>query len=429
MSFVTENPRGGCVLAGINSVLSAIDHVCPVLHSGPGCCMQTTAAEQGQSGHKHACFVSGVSLPSSNMLEKEVVFGGVNKLRTTIQGAIDIIDANAYFVLTGCTAGIIGDDIASVTDEFNQKGYKVYPVETPGFAGDSNLGYEVTWNTLIDKVIQPAEKKQSNLVNIFGIIPYHDPFWSGTLEEIDRILSKLGLKVNTFFTKHQGLDVIEHCSEAALNIIINPWLFKGPAKKFEDKFGVPSIRFPFCPIGASDATRFVREVSAALNLDQAFVDKVIAEEEDYVYSYLAQSIGQVSWKRFAVAGDASNAIAITRYLANDYSFSPVLVIITENIFRPEDKERIIKEISSLEYAAAPKIVFASDQWEINQAIRNEPEEITLLVGSTNEKEVALEKGIQFLNATFPMNERLIFNRTYAGYRGSLTFTEDLYDNL
>ncbi len=429
MSFVTENPRGGCVLAGINSVLSAIDHVCPVLHSGPGCCMQTTAAEQGQSGHKHACFVSGVSLPSSNMLEKEVVFGGVNKLRTTIQGAIDIIDANAYFVLTGCTAGIIGDDIASVTDEFNQKGYKVYPVETPGFAGDSNLGYEVTWNTLIDKVIQPAEKKQSNLVNIFGIIPYHDPFWSGTLEEIDRILSKLGLKVNTFFTKHQGLDVIEHCSEAALNIIINPWLFKGPAKKFEDKFGVPSIRFPFCPIGASDTTRFVREVSAALNLDQALVDKVIAEEEDYVYSYLGQSIGQLSWKRFAIAGDASNAIAITRYLANDYSFSPVLVVITENIFRPEDKERIIKEISSLEYAAAPKIVFASDQWEINQAIRNEPEEITLLVGSTNEKEVALEKGIQFLNATFPINERLIFNRTYAGYRGSLTFTEDLYDNL
>ena len=37
--------------------------------------------------------------------------------------------------------------------------------------------------------------------------------------------------------------------------------------------------------------------------------------------------------------------------------------------------------------------------------------------------------IQFILAAFPMNERLVFNRTYAGYRGSLTFTEDLYDNL
>lgn len=429
MSFVTENPRGGCVLSGINSVLAAIDRVCPILHSGPGCCMQTTAAEQGQSGHKHACFVSGVSLPSSNMLEKEVVFGGVDKLRTTIQGAIDIIDASSYFVLTGCTAGIIGDDIVSVTEEFRQKGHNVYSIETPGFAGDSNLGYEAVWNTFIDKIIQPAKKKDSALVNIFGIIPYHDPFWAGTLEEIERILSLLGLKVNTFFTKHQGIDVIEHCSEAALNIIINPWIFKEPAKKFEEKFKVPSIRFPFAPIGATDTSNFLRQVASALNLSNELAEKVIAQEEDYVYSYLAQSIGVLSWKRFAVAGDASSAIAITRYLANDYSFSPVLVVITEPVFRPEDKERIIQNITQLEYAPPPKIVFASDQWEINKAIREEPEEITLLVGSANEKEVALEKGIQFLNGTFPMNERLVFNRTYCGYRGSLTFTEDLYDNL
>ena len=52
-----------------------------------------------------------------------------------------------------------------------------------------------------------------------------------------------------------------------------------------------------------------------------------------------------------------------------------------------------------------------------------------MIGSSNEREVALEKGIQFILAAFPMNERLVFNRTYAGYRGSLTFTEDLYDNL
>ena len=434
MSFVTENPRGGCVLAGINSVLAAINHVCPILHSGPGCCMQTTAAEQGNSGHKHACFVSGVSLPSSNMLEKEVVFGGVNKLRTTIQGAIEVIDADAYFVLTGCTAGIIGDDIQSVTDEFTGQGHKVFAIDTPGFAGDSLLGYETVWNTFLDKVIQPPRedvkaKRARPLVNIFGIVPYHDPYWSGTLEEIDRILSKLGIEVNTFFTKHQGIDVVEHCSEADLNIIINPWLFNGPAKKFEKKFGVPSLRFPFVPVGATDTSRFVREVAAALKLDTALVDKVIAEEEDYVYSYLAQSIGQLSWKRFAVAGDASSAIGLTRYLANDYSFSPVLVVITETIYRPEDKERIIQNISQLEYATAPKIVFASDQWEINQAILNEPEDISLLVGSTNEKEIGLEKQIQFLNATFPLNDRLVFNRTYAGYRGSLTFTEDLYDNL
>ena len=429
MSQVTENPKGGCVLAGINSVLGAIDRVCPIYHSGPGCCMQTTAADQGQSGHKSSRFVSSVSLPSTNMLEKEVVFGGTEKLRTTVQGAIDIIDADAYFVLTGCTAGIIGDDIVSVTEEFQDKGYSVYPIETPGFVGDSNLGYETVWTTMINQVIEEDVPKDDKLVNIFGIIPYHDPFWSGALEEIDRILSALGLKVNTFFTKHQGIETIRKCSGAALNIIINPWLFKGPAKKMEQKFGIPSIRVPGLFVGATDTTKFVRQVAEAMHLDQEIVDKVIAAEEEYVYDYLARSVGGVSWKRFAVVADANNAVGITRYLANDFSFTPVLVIVSEPLFRQEDKDRIVAQIEDLEYAKPPKVIFASDQYEINQALREEEEEITLLIGSSNEREVALEKDIQFILAAFPMNERLVFNRTYAGYRGSLTFTEDLYDNL
>lgn len=429
MSQVLENPRGGCVLAGINDVLGALHRVCPIYHAGPGCCMQTTAAEQGQSGHKSACFVSGVSLPSSNMLEKEVVFGGTDKLRTTIQGAIDIIDADAYFVLTGCTAGIIGDDIASVTAEFQAKGEAVYPIDTPGFAGDSNLGYEVVWNNLIDQVIEENVPRDEKLVNVFGIVPYHDPFWSGTLEEIDRILSRLGLRVNTFFTKQQGIQEVKTCSAAALNLIINPWLFQGPALKFEEKFGVPSLRIPGLPIGATDTTKFIRTLGQTLQLDEARVERVIQEEEDYVYSYLAQSIGVVSWKRFAVVGDANTAVGITRYLANDFSFTPVLVIISEPIFRQSDKDRILAQIQDLEYAVPPKVVFSADQYEINQTLREEKKEITFLIGSSNEQEIALEKGIQFLLASFPMSERLIFNRTYAGYCGSLTFTEDLYDNL
>ena len=428
MSEILENPRGGCVLAGINSVLGAIYRVCPILHSGPGCCMQTCAAEQGQSGNKSSAFVSSVSIPSTNMLEREVVFGGIKKLKTTIQGAIDIMDADAFFVLTGCTAGIIGDDIVSAVAEYQDKGYKVYPIETPGFAGDSNLGYEVIWNTFIDQVIKKDVPKDEKLVNIFGIVPYHDPFWSGNLEEISRILRGLGLKVNTFFTEHQGIETIENCSGAALNIIINPWLFGGPAKKFEEKFGVPSIRYPGLPIGATDTGRFIRQVAEALKLDEKLVNDFLEKEEDYVYSYLAQSIGALSWKRFAVVGDSAGAVGITRYLANDYSFTPKLVIISEPVFGHSNKERIEKEITDLEYAVPPKVVFTADQFEINRTLAEE-EDITLIVGSSNEREAASLKGVQCIAATFPLKDRLIFNRAIAGYRGSLTLTEDLYDNL
>ncbi|MBR0132881.1 MAG: nitrogen fixation protein NifK [Lachnospiraceae bacterium] len=436
MADILENPRGGCVLAGIASVLEAMHRICPIYHSGPGCCMQTTASEQGQSGHKSSCFVSGVSIPSSNMLEREVVFGGIEKLKTTVQGSIDIIDADAYFILTGCTAGIIGDDVSVIAEQFREEGYPVYAIDSPGFVGDSNLGYEIVWTQFIKDVIEQSEVRDEKLVNIFGIIPYHDPFWSGNLEEIKRLLEALGLKVNTFYTGHQGIEDVKKCSKAALNLIINPWLFKGNAEKFEKKFGVPSLRIDGLPVGASDTTAFLRKLAKTLNdnagreiVPQSVLEAVIEKEEDYVYSYLEQAIGALSWKRFAIAGEANIAIGLTRYLANDYSFSPVLAIITDPVKNSEDKERIVKQITDLEYARPPKVIFLTDQYEINKALMEEEEDISLIMGSSNEREAALKREVQYLYTSFPMNERLIFNRSYAGYRGSLTFTEDLYDNL
>ena len=98
------------------------------------------------------------------------------------------------------------------------------------------------------------------------------------------------------------------------------------------------------------------------------------------------------------------------------------------MFRPEDIERIKEQLRSLDYARPPKIVFETDQWKIQKELESH-EEITLLIGSTNEREFAMQQGIQCNVITYPITDRLIFNRTYAGYRGSLTFVEDLYDNL
>ena len=93
-----------------------------------------------------------------------------------------------------------------------------------------------------------------------------------------------------------------------------------------------------------------------------------------------------------------------------------------------NKDRITEQVTKLEYARPPVVHFTADQFEINTILEDE-EDITLIVGSTNDREVASYKDVQFIAATFPLNDRLIFNRTIAGYRGSLTLTEDLYDNL
>ena len=421
MSVVTESARGACVLGGINDVLSAIHRFAPIYHSGPGCCMQTCAGEHNNSG-----FLNSVSLPSSNMLEKEVVFGGEKKLRSTIEGAVEIIDADAYFVLTGCTAGIIGDDVQSVVSDFRDKGVKIYAIDTPGFAGDSLFGYEAAFKALLDNIVEAGLPKKKGLVNLFGIIPFHDPYWFGNLEELTRILERLGLTVNTFFTRRQGLENVRTSSAAELNIIVNPYLLKKASEIYEKKFGVPSLRIPGLPIGATDTTIFIRKVGEALNLDQELIDQVIADEEDRVYSILERTGQSLGNNSFAVVGDPNFAIGATRFLANDYSQSPEIVVITEPQYRPEDRERIVKQLTTLEYARSPEVVFESDYFKLTQALDRHPE-VDMLIGSSLEREYASAHDIHCAVATFPIFDKTILNKGYAGYNGGLSLVEDVFN--
>lgn len=421
MSIVTESPRGSCILGGVNDVLGAINRFCPIYHSGPGCCMQTSAGEYHSSE-----YLTSVSLPCTNMLEKDVVFGAEDKLRSTIDGAIEIIDADAYFVLVGCTAGIIGEDVQSIVNEYQEKGVKIYAVDTPGFVGDAILGYETAFKVLVNNIVEKNLPKKKGLVNLFGIIPYRDPFWSGNLEELTRILNKLGLEVNTFFTEHQGFENIRTSSSAELNIIVNPYLLKGVSKIYEERFGVPTLRFEGLPIGASDTSDFVRKVGETLKLNKSLVEKVITEEEDYVYTYLARHGESLGWNRFAVVGDSNIATGMTRFLANDYSQTPLVVIVTEPMYREEDKNRIINRIQNLEYAKAPDVIFESDYYNIIKALEKYSN-IDMLVGSSNEREYSVEHGIHHCLMAFPIMERTIMNRTIIGYRGGLTVAEDLYN--
>jgi nitrogenase molybdenum-iron protein beta chain len=389
--------------------------------------MQTSAGESGQAGLRSPYFLSSVSSPCSNMLEREVVFGGEQKLRDEIDGAIEIIDADAYFILTGCTAGIIGDDVASVADDYRRRGLPVYPIVTPGFKGDSLLGYEAAFEAFTDFIVEAPGERQADLVNLWGVVPYHDPHWSGTLEELTRVLKKLGLRVNTFFTENQNIDTVRRSGAAALNIILSPYLLKKTARVYEERYGVPSCRFDSVPIGATQTAEFLRGVGAALGLAPSAAERVIDEENRYVYGYLESTIGAISWKRFAVAADAGTAIGMTRFLADDMGLTPAAVVVTDQIWSDGDRQRIADRLTELEYARPPRVSFHSDHYEIREELKKH--DYTLLLGSSLEDEVARELDIQLQRVAFPISDALVINRTYAGYCGCLTLIEDLFNNL
>ncbi|SMC27630.1 nitrogenase molybdenum-iron protein beta chain [Clostridium acidisoli DSM 12555] len=418
MSKCIENPRTSCALGGALAVATGVERVIPIFHAGPGCGLQVSIGQK-------TGYIGGIGCPSTNMFEKEVVFGGIQRLRETIEGSLEVMDGDLYVVLTGCTSGIIGDDVDSVVNEFKRKGVPILNVQTSGFKGDTYYGYEITLDALVNALTETSPKKEKT-INLFGIVPHQDIFWQGNFEELTRILNKLGIKVNTFFTEHQGIETIKKSSEAALNVVLSPWLLKDLAETYQNKFDVDTYRYPGLPIGPTATSKFIRELSEKLNLDRNDVEKVIEEEEDYVYSHFERNIGVVSNYRFIIVGDANTVIGVTKFLANDYSQVPLLAVITDDI--PKVYHAKIEEVANLEYGRKPKVVFETDKWKISELIREFEDEATLLMGSSFEKEIGNELDIFTTLVSYPNTETFIINKGYAGYRGCLTFLEDLYNN-
>jgi nitrogenase molybdenum-iron protein beta chain len=199
------------------------------------------------------------------------------------------------------------------------------------------------------------------------------------------------------------------------------------AREFESRFGITSLRYHGAPLGPTDTAEFLRLVGEkAGRIDAA--EALIETEARYYYRYLETGLGLQSWRRFAVVGESTNVIPIVRLLANDYSFTPEVAILTDVVFRAEDKAYITDKLTALEYGNPPEVVFTGDEWEIMKTLERFPE-TTLLIGTTNEQEYAMAHGIQCFIACYPNTERLIYNRSCAGYRGALTFYEDIFSNL
>lgn len=421
MKNYLENPRSLCALNGAIGVFSALGKTIPILHAGPGCGLQASI------GVKSGYLGGGTGCPSSNMFEKEVVFGGINRLRETIEGTLEVMEGDLYAVLTGCTSGIIGDDVESLVDEFKNEDIPIVYIETSGFKGDSYFGYEVALTETVKQFVKKSTEKEAKTVNVFGIVPTQDITWKGNLEEITRILKKLDLKVNTFFIENQGIENIKASSKATLNIVFSPWLLKELETVYKNEFDIDTFRYEGIPIGPTATSDFLKRLSDYIEVDKELLESVIKEEEDYVYSYYEYINAMIKTYRFVIIGDSNIVLGLNRFLVNDYGQIPLISIITDDVPK-ENREQIEKELNNLEFARKPKVIFENDKWKISEVIREARDEATLILGSSFEREIGMELDVVTIVVSNPSTESLILNKGYAGYRGCLTFLEDLYDN-
>lgn len=426
MSGIIEMPRYSCALAGSQYTVHAIEHAIPILHSGPGCAFTNFFGQNFASGLQGSGYAGGLSVPSTNLYEKQIVFGGEEKLREQIKNTIEIINGDLYVVLSGCSAGLIGDDIAAIVREFKGDPAVIH-VETSGFRGNSYAGYEYVIEALVKQYLKPG-KKIKGLVNILGVVPYQDVFWNGNLQEIKRVLERLGLRVNTLFGDGQGIEAWKKAPCAELNIVLSPWLGQKAAKLLEDRFNIPYLIFPGLPIGVAQTNRLLEEVGTRLKIDKKKIDKVTSSEQKSVYYYfnrVADAITQFDMQlTFAQISDSNYAIGMTKFLVEELGYIPVVNIITDNT-PPEFQGSVIDELKTayLNTGIDPSVHFETDSGRIWDIIKDNSAQ--LLLGSSLDKDIAGKMHSFHLGVSFPITNRVVLDRGYAGYRGAITLVEDI----
>jgi nitrogenase molybdenum-iron protein beta chain len=140
-------------------------------------------------------------------------------------------------------------------------------------------------------------------------------------------------------------------------------------------------------------------------------------------------------KYSVIVGDVNYAVSLTRFLADDLGWSPVLVQFTDPL-NEEQQARISVKLKGNGVFHDPKVVFDTNASEAVRYINEmypkresdkyaETLSPAFVVGSSLERDLALKIGAPHLSVSFPVSNRAAITRGYTGFDGGLTLTEDL----
>ena len=428
-----EQPRYSCAI-GAQQTVVAIKRGVPILHAGPGCSSKVSSLiGQGEG------YAGGNTIPCTNSSESDIVYGGEDKLKTVIDGAFQVIDADLYVVLTGCTSDIVGDDVGRVTSEYQEQGRPIVFAETGGFKSNNYVSHEAVVNAIIDQYVNVHNKGgkiKEGLVNVFATVPYQDPYWNGNLEEIKRVLEGIGLKVNILFgNESEGVEEWKTIPDAQFNILISSWTGLEIVKHLEEKYGTPFVHFPYLPIGGIETTKFLKQVAEFGKLDNDKVEAFIKNEEEKYYSFIERTADFMLEfrygipRRFYTILDASYSIGFSKFLLNELGIIPEKQFIIDDT--PEEYMDAIKQqFSQISDLRSAEVSFSIDGGAIQQEIREQPQKNrALILGSGWERDLATDIKADLLIVSAPVSYRLVLNCGYAGYKGGLRVIEDIYDRV
>ncbi|MDR1223918.1 MAG: nitrogenase [Tannerella sp.] len=219
--------------------------------------------------------VENLRVTCSNLMESDMVFGGVNRLSQSIRDVYDRYSPKAIFISTSCATAIIGDDIDGVAAEYEEKlGIPVIPLHCEGFRSKHwSTGFDSTQHGILRQIVRKNPKKQEDLVNVINL-------WGSDV--FTPMLAELNLRVN-YVIDLASVDDLAQMSEAACTVGFCYTLSSYLAAGLEQEYGVPEVKAPQ-PYGFAGTDAWIREIGR------------VTRREDLAEKYIAKGHARVKPK-------------------------------------------------------------------------------------------------------------------------------------
>lgn len=245
-----------------------------IQHSSIGCAVDATVYNTTyRVGLKLRGYdIHDIRTVTTNLLERDMVFGASDKLRQTIQDVWQRLKPKAIFVGNSCATAIIGEDIASVASEAEAEiGIPVIPLSCEGFRAEHwTTGFDVVQHGILRQLVDKNPKKQEDLVNVITLF--------GT-DVFTPMFKELNLRPN-FAVDLATVENLQNLSAAACTVTFCYTLGSYIAEGLEERFNVPQVRAKQ-PYGFAGTDEWLREIAKLTNREE-LCEKYIEKEHKRV---------------------------------------------------------------------------------------------------------------------------------------------------
>ncbi|MDL1976557.1 MAG: nitrogenase iron-molybdenum cofactor biosynthesis protein NifE [Deltaproteobacteria bacterium] len=396
-----------CVFCGSRVVLYPIADALHLIHGPVGCAVYTWdirgALSSGPQLHRLSF--------STDLQEKDVIFGGEEKLYLALTELIDRHNPKAAFVYSTCIVGLIGDDLDSVCARVSEeKGISVIPVQSEGFKGNKRAGYEAACKALF-RLVGTGD---TNNISPYSLNIMGDFNLAGEIWIIRDYFKRMGIEVVANITGDGRVDDIRRAHGAALNLVQCSGSTLDLAKMMEQSYDIPYMRVSYC--GVEDMTESLYAVArffGDLRIMER-TEKLVKEELSVLYPKLREYRKVLSGKRAAIyVGGAFKAFSMVKTLR---LLGMKVVMVGSQTGTREDYLEL-EEITD----DGTIIVDDANPLELSAFIKEK--DVDIFIGGVKERPIAYKMGVGFCDHNHERKEAL------EGFSGMLNFAREVHSTV